>query len=265
VVTVGTMPPKKIIIQEEPGDTTITDLEKSVNAVFMGKFNESLQRLLADPAFEDSQEQPALVPAQGGAGAGFSQEGFKSALRSAESVGSYQFIGNVFIHDVSWRPLPSIPINTKGVEDMITHLYNDGKTAPQHLTFEVVVAVDREWNDLKPRFGKLKRLSPEEPVFALLMAAERAKTVECKQQYARLLRSVRSVCQHFTEPSAMVRASINIREELRTAPNVTSMWRCRRVRRHGAGEGRGDTGWALGGSGGGRMGRCCDFAWWRRR
>eukprot|EP00974_Lingulodinium_polyedra_P111568 10790478-Lingulodinium_polyedra.AAC.1 len=62
-------------------------------------------------------------------------------MNSADGVGRYSFVGNIFFHDIRWRPLPSTPVNMKGVQDIVQHIYSDGVMA-SNVSSEIIVAVE---------------------------------------------------------------------------------------------------------------------------
>ncbi len=201
---VAQQPDQRHPIASDDGD------ERTLNADFTKEFETTLQTLLDDPVYENIQTAPALSPAEGGVGAVFCQADFTRAM---QNTGSYDFVGNLFFHDLRWRPIPASPINSKGITDIADHLYT---TPPTWLNFTVVLAVDKDATDIAALAGSIKRVSPEEPVFALLRGAARATREEDKQQFRQLFRSVRYTCMHLTTQSMMLRESINIREELTT-------------------------------------------------
>ncbi len=123
----------------EPGpDTTESELEWSTNAEFMRNFEQNLQVLLDDPEYENIQTMPPLGLEEGGPGATFDQECFTTAL---QAQGRYEFVGNVFFQDLRWRPCPATLVNSKGVEDLMHHVY--GQSPPARLNFTAVVGGGR--------------------------------------------------------------------------------------------------------------------------
>ncbi len=189
----------------------LTEAEQTINADFYHIFEEAINRLFGDPAYEGIQDLPPLKPDEGGC-APFSQSDYGKALTGG---GCYEFTGNLFYHKLRWRPVPTTPINKSGIDSLIAHHY--GKGAPHRVAFEVVCAMDKDWVDVASHFGQLRRVSPEEPVFALLLAAANETDPDQKVQYKRLMRSVKYVCQHMVDESVIVRESINIREQQTTA------------------------------------------------
>ena len=125
-------------------------------------------------------------------------------------------MANLFIHDIRWRPFSSAPVNTNGNEEVVKHHYQKG--APDRNNFGIQVGCDPAMRPMQ--FGKLKLLSPEEPVYALLIAAPRACTAgddEEKGRFKRLLCNCKYTFLPMTDLSSIRRKAINIREELRTA------------------------------------------------
>ena len=193
----------------------LTDAERAMNASFIKHFEESLSKLLSDPVFEGIHALPELDVREGGPGVGFSQDAFTATMNAADAVAGYDFIGNMFMHDVRWRPVPATPVNIKGISDIIAHHYQHG-VAPSRLNFVVTLAVAKGNKKVQADYGALKRASPEEPVFALLLAAASATEHEEKVRFARLMRCIRYTCQACQDERSIVRLSIDLREELRT-------------------------------------------------
>ena len=79
------------------------------------------------------------------------------------------------------------------------------------LDFTVAVAVEADWT-LREHWGSLRRISPEEYVYALVLAAAKAESAEDQEQYARLFRSVRYQCIIVEDEASLMKESINIRE-----------------------------------------------------
>ena len=122
------------------------------------------------------------------------------------------------MHNIRWRPVATAHVNVKSIREMQEHVYKDGP--PHKNEFTVVVAVDKQWeNVMTQHYGKLKRMPPEEPVFALILAAEAAKNTSGKKQFCRLMRAVHYHAVHMdlANPDCILRESINIRQRQHTA------------------------------------------------
>ena len=198
----------------------MSDAEKSVNVGFVKTFEDSIKVLLEDPCFANIQNDKALSPAKGGHGRLFSHSDYEKA--KAVGNAGYDCVANIFIHDIRWRPFPSTPVNTNGIEEIIKHHYGQG--APDRVNFDITIAIDPSMENPEAEFGKLKRLSPEEPVYALLIAASRscvAGDPEEKERFKRLLCNCKFTFLPM-EASSIRRKAIDMREELRTVPCLAS-------------------------------------------
>ena len=87
---------------------------------------------------------------------------------------------------------------------------------PSRLNFVVTLEVAKGNTQVQADYVALKRVSPEEPVFALFLAAASATEHEEKVRVARLMRCIRYTCQSCQDERSIVRLSIDLREELRT-------------------------------------------------
>ncbi|CAE7331503.1 unnamed protein product [Symbiodinium sp. CCMP2592] len=128
---------------------------------------------------------PALSVTDGGSGARFCQVACTQALSNG---GIFRFNASIFIHDIRYRPWPTLPVNRAAILEQLETHYNDGP--PEAVPFDITVASEGKDEDLMSLEGKLKRLSPEEPVFALLYAAAMAETDEDIVGYQGLLLNV---------------------------------------------------------------------------
>ena len=74
----------------------------------------------------------------------------------------------LFFHDVRWRPQKGLPYNTMEIKDLKERSFKEPPTGLTRLTVHVAVTKDMNIIEFK---GKLHRISPEEPVHALLWGA----------------------------------------------------------------------------------------------
>ena len=107
-----------------------------------------------------------------------------------------------------------------GIEEIIKHHYGNGVS--DRANFDITVAIDPECTSVRAEFGNLQRLSPEEPVYALVIAASRvcdSDDEEAKERFKRLLRNCKYTFVPWVDNSSIRRRALDIREELRTAPD----------------------------------------------
>ena len=102
-------------------------------------------------------------------------------------------------------------------------------TIAKHLIAPILKSwwhVTPECMDVRNEYDKLMRLSPEEPVFALVIAASRACLAgddEEKRRYKQLLCNCKYTFIPMTDASCIRRKAIDLREEMRTALGLVAM------------------------------------------
>ena len=116
-----------------------------------------------------------------------------------------------FFHDLWWRGLKNSPINTKAINDLVRDEYGNGP--PARLNFTVTLAIERCDKEVLAKYGWHKRLSPEEPVFALAKAASLATTEIDKRQFMILMRQVKYTACPVT-PANYAKECVCIRNRL---------------------------------------------------
>ncbi|CAE6948988.1 unnamed protein product [Symbiodinium sp. CCMP2456] len=179
----------------------------NLNKQFTMDFEEHITQLF--DKYPNLEEMPALSVTEGGSGARFSQEACSQAL----SMGAmFRFNGSIFLHDIRYRPWPTLPVNRASILEQLETHYNNGP--PEAVPFDITVATEGMDDDLMSLQGKLKRLSPEEPVFALLYAAAMAETEEDIQAYQRLLLNVHYKVVSRAANADLAKESISLREKM---------------------------------------------------
>ncbi|CAE7245099.1 unnamed protein product, partial [Symbiodinium sp. CCMP2456] len=182
------------------------DPAQGINAAFHAEFEEALQKLFAK--YDGIQEQSALTVYDGGSGAVFNQVACSASLGNG---GTVRFTGTLFLHDLRWRPWPTTPVNRAGIRLQMTTHYAQGP--PTEVPFEVTIVSEGFDDTLLSNAGKWKRISPEEPVFALIVAASQAESAEDIEQYKRLLLNVTYKVLSRDNPTDYQKEAITIREK----------------------------------------------------
>lgn len=121
----------------------------------------------------DIDKRAPLTIAQGSAQAAFNDEDAKRALQVG-GAGRYRAGCNLLSHDILFSPTHRVPINKSQINE-VRDYWLPLDNPPDVFAFDVVVAVDAsevtaDAPPLSSKFGSLQRLSPEEPVHALLFA-----------------------------------------------------------------------------------------------
>ena len=164
----------------------------------------------------DLETLPPLGLDAGGTQAAFDADGAKTALSTPAR--QYKCGGNLFFHNVLHSPNYKTPINAGQLAEIKKFWFSDTQNA--RFPFELVVAVTPEEAEtaeaLKSALGRLERLSPEEPVHALVFAVQEAITRDDPNVdvFFKLMRTISfkfEVCDNGT--ARFWRAS-NIREEM---------------------------------------------------
>ena len=105
------------------------------------------------------------------------------------------------------------PVNSQGIQELVTQLYGEG--LPASLSFEITLVSGDHGDDIMGAAGQLRRISPEEPVWALLVAASLASSDDEKAQYKRLMLSCPYNLLPKTNSSDILKEAISIRERVR--------------------------------------------------
>ncbi|CAK0828643.1 unnamed protein product [Prorocentrum cordatum] len=187
-------------------------LSGDVNKAYTAKFEPMLSKVIN--VFDGIQGKHPLSIEAGGTMDPITQSSVSLAMNTEKGVVSG--VGNLFWQNIRWRPSPNVPINETGITDIKLHSF---KTPPAKLNFNVHVAFAKEM-ELSGSLGNLHRVSPEEPVHALLWGISDAIDRNAKPNEMRaweeLLLNVPFVFERFSNADAIVKRSIDLREELTT-------------------------------------------------
>eukprot|EP00959_Pyramimonas_sp_CCMP1952_P370394 7757190-Pyramimonas_sp.AAC.1 len=134
-------------------------LSGDVNKAYTAKFEPMLSKVIH--AFDDIQRKSPISIEAGGTMDPITQSSVALAMSTERGVVSGA--GNLFWHNIRWRPSPNVPINETGITEIKLHSF---KTPPAKLNFNLHVAFANDM-EFTGALGNLHRLSPEEPVHAL--------------------------------------------------------------------------------------------------
>ncbi|CAE7813229.1 dhx16, partial [Symbiodinium sp. KB8] len=146
---------------------------------FHAEFEKALSELFEK--YDEIQEQAARTVHEGGSGAVPNQTACSASLGNG---GTFRFT-TLFLHDLRWRPWPTTPVNRAFIRLQMDTYYAEGP--PKEVPFHITIVSEGFDDHLLSKAGRLKRISPEEPVFALIMAASRADGAEDIAGFKRLL------------------------------------------------------------------------------
>ena len=118
---------------EDDGDDSVNDVNKQYTA----KFEPMISRVIA--AFEGIQAKAPLSIQDGGTSEPMTQENIDIGMKGEKGVVSGA--GNLFWHDIRWRPQSCVPINEEGIMDIKRHSF---KNPPTTVNFSVYVAFSNE-------------------------------------------------------------------------------------------------------------------------
>ena len=187
-----------------------TSSDTDVNMTYNAKLEQMLGAVIE--AFPGIQAKHPLSVKDGGVQEPMTQAVLAHGMKGDRGV--VEGAGSLFWHDVRGRPQPNVPINVQGIEDIKQHSF---MSPPARVTFSVHVAIDATAT-LADTKGKLQRISPEEPVHALLWgihaAIERNAGADEMARWEALLLSIPYVFERLSNRDAILRRSINIREEM---------------------------------------------------
>ncbi|CAE7150873.1 unnamed protein product [Symbiodinium necroappetens] len=198
-------PPLKKSQRVAPAESSSNGL--NLNQQFIKDFEEHISQLF--DKYPNLEEMPGLCVTEGGSGARFSQE---ACTQSLSTGGMFRFNGSIFIHDIRYRPWPTLPVNRAAILEQLETHYRDGP--PEAVPFDITVVSDGMDDDLMSLQGKLKRVSPEEPVYALLYAAAMAETEEDIEAYQRLLLNVHYKVLSRPPNADLGKEAISLREKM---------------------------------------------------
>lgn len=150
------------------------------------KVHEALKVIREHPVFKDLESAKPLSLAQGGTQAPFDLQAAKRAVGS--EAGCYKCGCNFMWQGIVWMATHRVPINAGQIRAIKKELpYN---SPPKTFPFTVTVGVEPETLEQRPE-GGWARLSPAEPVHALLFAMQEAIEQGCTEP---VLKEWRRVC-----------------------------------------------------------------------
>ena len=134
------------------------------NGDYIQQFEKIMAILYSHEKLQNIHSLPACdISAGGHSNAIFSQKDYTECLKKGND---YECVDNVFLHDVRWRPQKGLPFNVRGITDLKEKFYKDPPTGTTRCTIHIG-GVDAD-TKIKEQTGRLRRISPEEPVHAFL-------------------------------------------------------------------------------------------------
>ena len=147
--------------------------EDTANASLYGKVQVNLDRIMEHPVMRElGQSSPADIGADAGSSyiAPYSDENFTSAMHSR---GTYVCGCNMMWFQILFNPQPKVPLRESSVETLLLKEFGADEPPPKFPGL-VQVAADPDLTVLpSTMFGSWKRISPEEPMFAVIMKVGR--------------------------------------------------------------------------------------------
>ena len=208
------MAPKKKQKTAHVAVAAVDALPEAICQEYLVKVHEAISCIQAHDMFSNIAGQPPLSPKEGGREALWDGNMAASALKTAQS---YRCAANFFSQDFLWLATHKIPINLGQVKQIQNYWFPKDDEPPKLCPFVVTVAVDSHKCSGDPPQSGWPRLSPAEPVHALLFAA--AEAIKSKQG-ANVLQAFKScflTCTFVYEVVPVGEAryfrSLNIREE----------------------------------------------------
>ena len=138
--------------------------------------HEAIKVIREHPVFKDLDSAKPLTLAQGSTQAPFDLQAAKRAVQS--EAGTYRCGCNIWFQDMVWMANHRVPVNSGQIRAIRSELpfNNPPKTFP----FTVTVAVEEATLEQRPE-GGWARLSPAEPVHALLFSMQEAIEQGCPE------------------------------------------------------------------------------------
>ena len=186
------MAPKKLkapaTAKSKAAESTPDLLDNShgnASAEHLIRVHEAIKDIMDEPVFKDVQKAAPLTYAQGGKQAAFDKK--SAALALSQGGQKYAAAGNFFWMDVIWLANHRIPINSGQIRE-IQRFSLPALQPPSYFPFEVTVAVeDAAEEQLRPQY---QRLSPAEPIHALLFSIQAAVKSKADQSVLQAWRRV---------------------------------------------------------------------------
>ncbi len=211
-----------------PGDAAVADqrfaaaatevaetlIMPTMNADHAALVDDAITTILNNPLLENIQEEEALGVETGDKGFMFKFDA-EHCKRALETTGQYSCSANMWWMDIRWTCTPGVPINTGSVTELQEHLFS---VPPSRFPTAVVIGVLDAGVDLcTSSKGRFRRLSPEEPLHALLFgvskAVKRGADVDELKQWRQVMLSVQFIFELVPSVESMYWRAQNLREE----------------------------------------------------
>ena len=150
----------------EPMAAPASSQDGAVGTEQLMKIHEAIKCIRDHPLFKDIDTAKPLTVSQGGQQVPFELESLKKAIGS--NAGCYRCGCNIWWSDLIWMANHRVPVNVGQVKAIQKTEFS---SPPSTFPFTVTVAVDKEALASKPE-GGWQRLSPAEPVHALLLSIQ---------------------------------------------------------------------------------------------
>ena len=199
-------------------DTATGHGDQILNADYVAAFEHMMSRIADEEKLENIRDLDSQGIGEGGHAAPIVPEELYQCLKNDNQ---YEGVGNLFLHDVRWRPLKNLPYNSKGIHDVKVHSFMSPPTGTTRVTIHVVVDSPDDGKEiLTTKRGSLHRISPEEPVHALLWgidayfsgASDRV-SAETTKKWMSGIRNCNYVFHSIRDVDKVIRQSIVLREE----------------------------------------------------
>ena len=184
----------------------------NINREFIVAFDNDLKWLLAEDFFSGIQLEPPLGLDRGATLRAFDQRDFETAMVTS---GCFTCSCSLFIHDLRFLPTPGVQTSLRGIET----LQKDKFATPPKMGFPFNITLAVEGTEIIDCYrGLLPRISPEEPVAALLKAIRAAFASGCddteKEGWKRVLLTIPTTFERITIKMDIFYRALNIREDM---------------------------------------------------
>lgn len=177
--------------------------------------HEAIKQITEHVMFENIRTAKPLTIAQGGSQMPFDMKMALKALGKDEDS-SYKCGGNLFSHNLVWLAQHRIPLN-KGQIAQIQKFSLRATDPPATFPYVVTLAVDAVTEEALTADGHWHRLSPAEPVFALLFSVQEAIVAQAEEavlkKWLRLLLTVDFEFLNVPDNEARYWKAVNLREK----------------------------------------------------
>ena len=134
----------------------------------MNRVHEAIKNVLNHDVFKSILESAPLSIAQGAHQAPCEGHDFEEAMKT----GTYSCSGNFFWQDLVWLANHRVPVSLRQIKQFQQFSF-PAMNPPDTVPFTVTVCTSTEKPGCKS-WGKFQRISPEEPVHAMLFSLEEA-------------------------------------------------------------------------------------------